>query len=194
MSDGTLGNSAKATYGYSVWPVRGGQNGVISIPKTGQTTAYDTNTPKRDDGALQTGLSFPSPRFTNNGDGRVTDNLTGFMWAQNANLAVASMNWQPALNYVAGMNAGTYSNFGYTDWRLPNSRELRSLANYGQTDMATWLNTQGFTNAVANYYWSSTTYAPNTTSAWIVYMSLGNKAFNTKASLSYYVWPVRGGQ
>ena len=43
------------------------------VPKTGQTTSYRTH----DDGDLEKGVTWPSTRFTDNGDGTVTDNLTG---------------------------------------------------------------------------------------------------------------------
>ena len=55
------------------------------VPKTGQTTGYATG----DDGALQKGVAWPNPRFTDNGDGTVTDNLTGLIWLKNANCANA---------------------------------------------------------------------------------------------------------
>ena len=45
------------------------------VPKTGLTSSYLTG----DDGDLQKGVPSPNPRFTNNGDGTVTDNLTGLM-------------------------------------------------------------------------------------------------------------------
>ena len=31
-------------------------------------------------------MQSPSPRFTDNNDGTVTDNLTGLVWLKNANL------------------------------------------------------------------------------------------------------------
>lgn len=51
------------------------------VSKTGQTTSYGT----RDDGALQKGVAWPNPRFTDNANGTVTDNLTGLIWLKNAN-------------------------------------------------------------------------------------------------------------
>jgi len=51
------------------------------VPKTGQTTTYGT----RDDGELEKGVMWPNPRFTDNGDGTVRDNLTGLIWTKNAN-------------------------------------------------------------------------------------------------------------
>jgi hypothetical protein len=32
-----------------------------------------------------TGVAWPNPRFTDNSDGTVTDNLTGLIWLKNAN-------------------------------------------------------------------------------------------------------------
>ncbi len=51
------------------------------VPKTGQTTPYGAG----DDGALQKGVAWPTPRFTDSENGTVTDNLTGLIWLKNAN-------------------------------------------------------------------------------------------------------------
>jgi len=45
------------------------------VAKTGQTTSYSTG----DDGDLEKDVAWPNPRFTNNSDGTVTDNLTGLI-------------------------------------------------------------------------------------------------------------------
>ncbi len=153
---------------------------------------------------MQKGVAWPSPRFTTNVDTTVTDNLTGLVWAPNGNLMPTRDNnwdqdntvndgavtWQHALDYVAKLNTESY--LGHTDWRLPNRKELRSLANYGQGNVATWLNTQGFSNVQA-YYWSSTTTAGVTDSAWVVNMGDGGVNYSFKTN-DYYVWPVRSGQ
>ncbi len=73
----------------------GAQNKVVVIPlfesatgppapvaKTGQTD-IDTTVPG-EDGVLAKGVAWPSPRFTDNGDGTVTDNLTDLIWLRNA--------------------------------------------------------------------------------------------------------------
>jgi hypothetical protein len=159
------------------------------VPKTGQLTSYGTGT--IDDGGLQRGVAWPSPRFTV-GTGAevdcVTDNLTGLMWVKTPDST--SRQWQAALDY-----ADVLTLCGYSDWRLPNRKELRSLANFGQTNLATWLNTQGFSNVQADGYWSSSTYAANTPGAWNVNMgmSVGYVTADVKTD-NYYVWPVRGGQ
>ncbi|KJU86467.1 protein containing DUF1566 [Candidatus Magnetobacterium bavaricum] len=155
------------------------------LPKTGQTASYSTG----DDGALQRGVAWPSPRFTA-GTNTVTDNLTGLMWTKDANLPASTKTWQQALDYVASMNngAGTY---GYTDWRLPNRKELFSLL-----DRATYnpsLPTgHPFTNVQSDVYWSSTSCAGIASGAWVVHMSGGTVYAPDKSYVSY-VWPVRSG-
>lgn len=46
-----------------------------AVPQTGLITSFDQNNPQRDDGALQKGVVLPSPRFTDNLDGTISDHL-----------------------------------------------------------------------------------------------------------------------
>ena len=71
-------SAACAEDGFYVVPVMKGN--YAPVPKTGQTSS----TPPVDDGGLQKGVAWPTPRFTNNNNGTVTDNLTGLIWMQNA--------------------------------------------------------------------------------------------------------------
>jgi len=169
--------------------------GAIALPKTGQTTCFDLAgatipcASTGQDGELQTGVAEPSPRFTVDGTGNcVTDNLTGLMWTGNANLPAATQTWQQALDY-----ANALSLCGFTDWRLPNRKELRSLINYSSADNATALNGLGFNNVQADYYWSSSSYAGSAGHAWIVGLFDGSVFANGKPN-GFYVWPVRAGQ
>jgi len=163
--------------------------GAVSLPKTGQTTSYATG----DDGDLEMGVAWPDTRFTDNLNNTVKDNLTGLVWTKNANLPGGTLTWQAALDYVAGMNAGTYENFGYTDWRLPNVNELKSLIDNSKYDLALPQG-QPFTNVQSYYYWSSTTNAYYTDYAWFVNMSYGYVSYDYKSNDSNYAWPVRSGQ
>ncbi len=183
------GNSTASNY---IWSFTTTES-TVQLPETGQTKSYDANTPQKDDGALQAGVSWPSQRFADNGDGTVTDRLTGLMWLKNAN-CFDLKDWSTALSDAKTLANGTCglidgSNAG--DWRLPNVNELESLVNAGKSDSAKWLNSQGFTN-VQDGYWSSTTDASSTTFGWFVIMD-GSVDVGDKAYLGY-VWPVRSGQ
>ena len=100
-----------------------------------------------------------------------------------------SVTWQHALDFVKGMNNGTYPNCnaGFTNWRLPNIKELHSLGDYSGLSPA-------LPPGWAGTYWSSTSftyqYSLHTTYAYVA---------NTDGVISYYdklnsvlrVWPVR---
>ena len=181
VRDGYLGSFGKTGTQY-VWPVRATTTLPAQLPKTGQTTSYAAG----DDGNLQEGVAWPSPRFTENGDATVTDNLTGLMWAQDANLD-GTKTWADAFIYVNGLNLA-----GYADWRLANVNELESLINAQETSSATWLNTQGFTDVQAAIYWTSTTYCNNPLNAWVVNMGDGYVIASNAKTSTFYIWPVRG--
>ena len=165
------------------------------LPETGQTTCYDATggtvacVTTGQDGDLKKGVAWPSPRFTVDGTGLcITDNLTGLMWVRTPDSTTRT--WANAMTYANGLSI-----CGYDDWRLPNVNELESLINAEQANTATWLNnpSQGFSNVQANDYWSSTTYAGDTTFAWVVNMFDGIVFGYFKAN-THYVWPVRSGQ
>jgi hypothetical protein len=164
-----------------------------TVWKTGQTLSYSAG----DDGGLQRGVAWPEPRFTEHADGTVTDNLTGLMWLTDAN-CFGAVNWQQALDKVADFNAnpGSYSCGGYTaaytDWRLPNRKELRSLTDFSQNNPALPAG-HPFSYVQSHDYWSSTTCAYSTDGAWVVYMGYGYVIGDLKSGY-YYVWPVRAGQ
>src|SRR5262249_8894894 len=189
------------------------------VPRTGQTTSYAPG----DDGALQKGVVLPTPRLTDNNNGTITDNLTGLIWLKNANCIGSSypgfdqvgtvgdgaVNWNPALDFVAGINAGTYncgdnSNAGnhQTDWRLPNIRELNSLIDFGRSLPALPADHpfSNFQVSVNDYYWSSTSVANLLGNAWMINFYLGNSALDNYVVAgsggiggSHFVIAVRGG-
>jgi len=180
------------TYGGGVFSYT--SQDIYLLPRTGQTTSYAAG----DDGAIQAGVAWPSPRFTDNGDQTITDRLTGLMWTKDAGTPTVgacsggTKTWQDALDYVACLNSNEY--LGHNDWRLPNINELKSLVKADQANLYTWLGAQGFTNVQAEFYWSSSTYAIDTIGAWLIHMCLGYVNFNVVKSYSFYVWPVRDEQ
>jgi len=193
MENGEM-NGLGVTPGTALWPVRTGQTaGSISLPKTGQTIKIANG----DDGDLKKGLSWPSPRFTDNGNGTVKDNLTGLVWLKNATCSLLK-DWNDALVFAAGMASGQC---GLTDgsqagnWRLPNTNELLSLIDRSRLNPAL---PEGhpFTNVVSNAYWTSTSQAHLTSSAWQINLANGVGYGANKADWRYTadVWPVRTGQ
>ena len=177
--------------------------GTVDLPQTGQTKCYNTSgteiscTDTGQDGDLRKGVEWPYPRFMNNGDGTVTDNLTGLIWTQNAgtptvgSCAGGYKTWQGALDYVTCLNSMNY--LGHSDWRLPNVNELESLINADEPNSATWLTDQGFIGVQSYIYWSSSSNAGSTGYAWIVSMWYGY-VYGGNRTYGGYVWPVRSGQ
>lgn len=188
MGSGLVNYDLK-TYGCYIWPVRSGLQDSLKLPKTGQTNSYLPG----DDGDLQIGLFWPSPRFNDNGDQTMTDNLTGLSWTKNGYPAAATKTWQGALDYIKTLNSGS-GYLGHIDWRLPNLNELASLLNGGQGSSVVWLNGLGFSSVQVNYsYWSSNTNSSSTDKAWYFSVTTGS-INNTLKTFSSNVWPVRGGQ
>ncbi|MGD0282079.1 MAG: DUF1566 domain-containing protein, partial [Dissulfurispiraceae bacterium] len=185
----------------------------VSLPQTGQKQCYDGSgnviscTGTGQDGNTQSGVAWPSPRFTDNSNGTITDNLTGLIWLKNVN-CLGDQTWTGALtssNNLASGACGLSDGSKAGDWRLPDILELESLENEGYNEQtcgslpcnfnSEWLNSQGFTNAQDVFYWSSSTYANDTSDAWGAIMSDGILSYSGKSSsYSSYVWPVRGGQ
>ncbi|MDF1579125.1 MAG: DUF1566 domain-containing protein, partial [Desulfobulbales bacterium] len=89
--------------------------------------------------------------FTDHGDATVTDGATGLMWQRTEG---GEMDWESALAYCEGAALA-----GYSDWRLPNVKELESLTDDSRDNPA--IDPTFFPDTYASYYWSSTSYASN---------------------------------
>lgn len=101
--------------------------------------------------------------FVDNGDGTISDLATGLMWLKAD--SGEGMQWKDALSYAEGLAYG-----GYSDWRLPNAKELQSIIDYSRAPSLSnsaaidlLFECTSITNedGVADYpyYWSSTTHA-----------------------------------
>lgn len=182
-----------------------------AVPRTGQTLCSDSGGNQIDcpgtgqDGDKLAGVASPTPRFVDNGNGTVTDKLTGLIWLKNAN-CFGLVNWQTALSDANGLK-GDGTQCGLTDnstagqWRLPNVKELQSLINYGffnpalsnAVGNAKWTEGNAFSGVQLANYWSSSSLVRSPVSAWLGNLSDGYVDSGGKSS-TFYVWPVRGGQ
>jgi hypothetical protein len=181
MNTGVLGriNISVIPTSYA-WKVREAGPGTVAIPVTGKSGRYRDG----DDGDLQAGVAWPSPRFVGNGEDMVLDLLTGLIWHQSPSAAL--MTWTEAFAYVAGLDSG-----GYADWRVPNRSELRSLVDYNYYDGNFCLSGFFGVTVPSGQYWSSSTYAPGPGDAWVVAIESGH-AGNVAKSETRRVWAVRG--
>jgi len=123
--------------------------------------------------------SLPTRVIPGGPNGTVTDG--NLVWLQNAD-CFGRRNWNDAMNSAASLRSGMC---GLSDgseagqWRLPTLEELKRRVR----------NMQGFNNVQSSIYWSSSTFAGNTSDAWIVVIN--GEAGNHPKGSYYYVWPVR---
>jgi hypothetical protein len=109
----------------------------------------------------------------------VLDTSTNLMW-QDDNRTIGDSNkknWNDAISFCQNLNFA-----GYDDWYLPNFNELYALADRSKYNPAL---SDVFENVVSSTYWSSTTYASNTSNAWYVYFYYGNDNYNAKTYTNY---------
>ncbi len=71
--------------------------------------------------------------FTDNSDETISDNATELMWSKGD--SEAGMNWEEALAWVETQNSNSY--LGYSDWRLPNAKEMQSILDYSRSPATT---------------------------------------------------------
>ena len=178
------------------------------LPDTGQTRCYDcsgqpiqcldcTGRPRPCDGFTEdfltlqdsfqrTGCPNDANRFTDHGDGTVTDHCTGLMWQKDtANVNGGEIvNWCGALAFCMDLSFA-----GHDDWRLPNIRELLSIVDYGRFDQAI----DPVFGALSAFYWSSTSDAGFPEDALIVGFGDGKAVRGGKVNGSR-VRAVRGGR
>jgi hypothetical protein len=189
------------------------------LPATGQTTSYLSNrndgitapVAVADDGALQAGATLS---YTDNGDGTITDNVTGLMWEKkgdNGGLHDKDNgypwsglgNQETIWDWLDDVNAEGGTGFaGHGDWRIPNAKEMQSLVNY--QNAAPMTSTPFHSGCVAGAtvltgsctvstaYWSSTTWRRSTGMAWGASFYEGLLTPSDKSS-GLRVRAVRGG-
>ena len=160
--------------------------------------------------AKHPGTSCDAPRFEDNPDGTVTDNLTGLVWEKKTDDGTVhdvdnSYFWTNEADanftdgdgtaftmFLASLNAGA-GFAGTNDWRLPTMEELQTiLLPQPYPCVSDPCIDPVFGPTMSSHYWSATTGADNLSSAWDVSFYAGYPGYESKGS-DVYVRAVRGG-
>jgi hypothetical protein len=201
--DGDVVAGLLATGQTNCWPRNDSTNPVPLAPCAGTG----------EDGEFTQGVALD---YVDNGDGTISDNGTGLMWEKlyNDNSVRHDYNnfsylWEGAFKKIDDLNAENFA--GFSDWRVPNIRELDSIVAFNKIDLtvdsAFGLNcddpqiscSEGQEDPCSctldNDYWTSTTSEKTATSAnqaWYIDFKTGDRGTAAK-NLYKYVRAVRGG-
>ena len=140
---------------------------------------------------------YSDDRYTDNLDGTISDAKTGLMWmkctygqdydteSNTCGNGAIPGDWLSAFTNAAASNSANNGNgaFAFTDWRLPNVKELGSIVDFGSHSPA--INQSIFLNTASAAYWSSTPSKADDTQAITIGFQAGNygaAARNTTAT------------
>ena len=194
-------SNVMATSKNAVWAVKGAGGGSVKLQATGMYVPSGSG----DDGTVQSGMPLPAPRMLDNGNGTVTDTVTGLIWMKQADCI--NQTWAGAIAAIGTLANGQC---GLTDgstagrWRMPNRKEMLSLDDRAHNNMADYfdetfvsgnvaINSQPaiFTNFIGyQYYWTSSTNAADTSEAWTVF-SCDFGVYDTAKGSTGYTLAVR---
>ncbi|WP_298365409.1 DUF1566 domain-containing protein [uncultured Lutibacter sp.] len=146
-----------------------------SIVDTGVTDYYNNDAiiskPGTNDSFFGQDANYSGnqPSYTNNGNGTITDNVTGLMWEQDMGEKIS---FTEAYTKASNSTLG-----GYNDWRVPTIKELYSLILFsgkvkGEVAIDLFIDTNYFTQKLGDtsigereidaQTWSSTEYVSTT--------------------------------
>jgi len=158
IEEATPAPSKVYTYGYKIVDTNVlsyyNNNSVIYKPSTG-TSFYGQDAQ----------YQINNPSYTNNGDGTITDRVTGLMWQKDMG---EKMTLQEASTKARDLNLG-----GHSDWRVPTIKELYSLIIFtgrvqGEKAIDFFIDTNYFNQPLGDereidaQTWSSTEYVGRT--------------------------------
>ena len=143
-----------------------GTDSFLGIQQTGQIASFAEG----DDGDLQAGVAPPSQRFTDNENGTIRDNLTGFLWTKDAG-CLEPKTWEETLETASTIGNG---DCGLTDgsvpgdWFVPNVRQLNTLLDYGNNSPALPAGHPFIGIEPTTALWSSTNFNSDSTQAYTI--------------------------
>ena len=128
-------------------------------------------------------------------DNVVTDNKTELMWKQCSEGlsgvdcmtgALSTHTWKAAMELA---NAADFA--GYSNWRVPNQKELQTIV--ARNCYSPIINETTFPNTPLSWFWTSSPTAFNGSNAWVVYFYNGD-TYDYNRGNTYPVRLVRSGQ
>ncbi len=137
-----------------------------------------------------------------NGDGYASDTDSGLMWEikengdnatdlNNPNDADNTYSWADLSTFIDNLNAISYA--GYSDWRLPNVKELETIIDLSVPEPGPVVIQDVFINCRQDFYWTNTPDAADSSRAWAIDFSSAGEVTASKTN-AYHVRAVRGGQ
>ena len=156
--------------------------------------------------ALLNTLKIPVNGYDND-NGTITDKATGLMWMKidsgqlkAGNNKDGKLNWQAALKWAEDLSYA-----GYSDWRLPNAKELQGIVDYSRSPETT--NSAAIdpifqtTSLVSEdgrqdypFYWTGTTHASVRRASTAAYVAFGRSTgwMQDRRSGQYKLMDVHG--
>lgn len=138
----------------------------------------------------------PDSRFTDNGDGTISDTSTNLMW-QKCQIGLSEDDCSVGSDvlhtwFEALTEASTNTLAGYDDWRLPNHKELLSIVE--QRCVAPAINTTYFPNTTSDNFRTSTPTMSLPSYTHNVHFNDGITSSSSREFNDFYVRLVRYGQ
>jgi len=166
-----------------------------NLPDTGQTTCYDNTasiscpSPGQAFYGQDGNYTNNPPSYTDNGNGTVTDNVTGLMWQQY--VTQDRFTWYQATSLCSDLSLA-----GYTDWRLPAIKELMGIIHadrYLPPVDTTYFLPAIYNTWINGVWWSSTPYVDDSSRVWGMEIEDGATGDYPKSPIAFITWCVRAG-
>jgi hypothetical protein len=130
--------------------------------------------------------STPDSQLLDNGDYTITHRARSLMWKQcsegqssdsSCSGNAEGYTWEQALQIPESLNvSGGFA--GYSDWRLPNIKELQSIFEKACDWPA--INSTRFPNTPSYHFWSSTVHSSDSFAVWFVEFTYGFTHYNDR--------------
>ncbi len=147
----------------------------IAPKKTGQTISYHDY----DDAYYRKGVE---PKYSRDNDKEVVlDEIRGLIWQDDVSAKLVHKQWDQTRDYCSDLTVG-----GYRDWRMPTSKELEDLVDYGRNTPAI---DPVFSNTALGFYWTSD--HKSNGDAWAVSFEDGSVVMRLQG-FAFYIRCVRG--